>query len=126
MLTVLISGCAKHRLETYQELRDTKIQRPAYYYTEVEKKISNTESDPIVEPDQFLSEIEAKVLRYQKQWQAQLESETPMPNLFYDLSTDTMKAHRQLASSPEAARAGLLNLLRWSSLWHLDMNGVRG
>ncbi len=107
MLTVLISGCAKHRLETYQELRDTKIQRPAYYYTEVEKKISNTESDPIMEPDPFLSEIEAKVLEHQKQWQARLESETPMPNLFYDLSTDTMKAHRQLAASPEAARAQL-------------------
>ena len=43
MLTVLVSGCAKHRLETYQELRDTKIQRPAYYYTEVEKKVTNTE-----------------------------------------------------------------------------------
>ena len=107
MLTVLVSGCAKHRLETYQELRDTKIQRPAYYYTEVEKKGSNTESDPIMEPDPFLSEIEAKVLKYQKQWQAQLESETPMPNLFYDLSTDTMKAHRQLAASPEAARVRL-------------------
>lgn len=107
VLTVLISGCAKQQLETYQELRDTKIQRPTYYYTEVEKKISNTENDPIVEPDQFLSEIEAKVLEYQKQWQAQLESETPMPNLFYDLSTDTMKAHRQLAASPEAARARL-------------------
>ena len=107
ILTVLVSGCANHRLETYQELRDTKIQQPAYYYTEIEKKISNTESDPIVEPDQFLSEIEAKVLKYQKQWQAQLESETPMPNLFYDLSTDTMKTYRELAASPEAARARL-------------------
>ena len=107
MLTVLVSGCANHRLETYQELRGTKIQQSAYYYTEVEKKVSNTESDPIVESDQFLSEIEAKVLKYQKQWEAQLESETPMPNLFYDLSTDTMKAYRQLAASPEAARARL-------------------
>ena len=106
MLTVLISGCANHRLKTYQELRDTKIPQSAYYHTEVEKK-SNTESEPIVESDQFLSEIETKVLKYQKQWQAQLESETPMPNLFYDLSTDTMKAHRQLAASPEAARARL-------------------
>ena len=107
MLTVLIGGCANHRLETYQELRSTEIQPPAYYYTEVEKKITNTESEPIIEPDSFLSEIEAKVLKYQKQWQAQLESETPMPNLFYDLSTDTMKAHRQLAASPEAARVRL-------------------
>ena len=107
ILVVLISGCASHRLETYQELRDTKIQQPAYYHTEVEKKVSNTESDPIVEPDQFLSEIEAKVLKYQKQWQAQLESETPTPNLFYDLSTDTMKTYRELAASPEAARARL-------------------
>ena len=107
MLAVLISGCAKHRLETYQELRSIQVQPPAYYYTEVEKKITNTESEPVVEPDPFLSEIEAKVLKYQKQWQAQLESETPMPNLFYDLSTDTMKAHRQLAASPEAARTRL-------------------
>lgn len=104
ILTVLISGCASHRLETYQALRDPEIQQPAYYYTEVEKKIANTKSDPNVESDQFLSEVETKVLKYQKQWKAQLESETPMPHLFYDLSTDTMKAHRQLAASPEAAR----------------------
>ena len=107
MLTVLVAGCANHRLETYQELRSTEVQPPAYYYTEVEKKITNTESNLIVEPDQYLNEIEAKVLEYQKQWQTQLESETPMPNLFYDLSTDTMKAHRQLAASPEEARAQL-------------------
>ena len=107
MLTVLVSGCANHRLETYQELRSTEVQPPAYYYTEIEKKISNTESELTVEPGQYLSEVETKVLKYQKQWQAQLESETPMPNLFYDLSTDTMKAHRQLAASPEAARARL-------------------
>ena len=107
MLTVLVGGCANHRLETYQELRSTEVQPPAYYYTEVEKKITNTESNLIVEPDQYLNEIEAKVLEYQKQWQTQLESETPMPNLFYDLSTDTMKAYRQLAASPEEARAQL-------------------
>ena len=107
MVAVLLSGCASRRLETYQELRDTKIQKPAYYHTEIEKNIPETESDPIVEPDQFLSEIEAKVLKYQKQWQAQLESETPMPNLFYDLSTDTMKTYRQLTASPETAKARL-------------------
>ena len=104
MLTVLVAGCASHRLETYQALRDTEIQQPAYYYTEVEKEIANTESDSNVASDRFLSDVEAKVLKYQKQWKAQLESQTPMPNLFYDLSTDTMKAHRQLAASPEAAR----------------------
>ena len=107
ILTVLVNGCAGHQLETYRELRDTEIRRPAYYDTEVEKKIANTESEPTVEPDPFLSEIEAKVLKYQKQWQAQLESETPMPNLFYDFSTDSMKAYRQLAASPEAARTQL-------------------
>ncbi len=105
--TVLVSGCAKHQLETYQELRSTELEQPAYYYAEVEKKIVAAESEPIVAPDPFLSEIEAKVLSYQKQWQAQLESETPMPNLFYDLSTDTMKAYRQLATSPEATEARL-------------------
>ena len=104
ILTVLVAGCASHRLETYQALRDTEIQQPAYYYTEVEKEIANTESDSNVESDRFLSDVEAKVLKYQKQWKAQLESQTPMPNLFYDLSTDIMKAHRQLATSPEAAR----------------------
>ena len=107
MITVLVGGCANHRLETYQKLRNTEVQPPAYYYAEVEKKITNTESEPIVEPDPFLSEVEAKVLKYQKQWQAQLESETPVPNLFYDLSTDTMKAYRELAASPEDAKARL-------------------
>ena len=107
ILTVLVGGCTSHRLETYQELRSTEVQPPAYYYIEVQKKSANTENEPSVEPDPFLSEIEAKVLKYQKQWQAQLESETPTPNLFYNLSTDTMKAHRQLAASPEAARARL-------------------
>ncbi|MCE2412929.1 TolC family protein [Candidatus Poribacteria bacterium] len=107
MLTVLVGGCASHRLETYQELRSTEIQQPAYYYTEVEKKVPETEIDPIVASDQFLSEIEAKVLKYQKQWKAQLESETPMPHLFYDLSTDSMKAHRELAASPEKSKARL-------------------
>ena len=107
MLTVLVGGCASHRLETYQELRGAEIQQPAYYYTEVEKKSTHTENESIAEPDQFLSEVESKVLKYQKQWQAQLESETPMPNLFYDLSTDSMKAYRQLAASPEAAKAQL-------------------
>ena len=107
VLTVLVGGCASQRLETYQELRSTEIQRPAYYYTEVETEVSDTESESTVETDPFLSEIEAKVLKYQKQWQAQLESETPVPNLFYDFSTDTMKAHRRLAASPEAARTQL-------------------
>ena len=107
MLTVLVGGCASRRLETYQELRGAEIQQPAYYYTEVEKKSTHTENESIAEPDQFLSEVESKVLKYQKQWQAQLESETPMPNLFYDLSTDSMKAYRQLAASPEAAKAQL-------------------
>ncbi len=105
--TVLVSGCANHRLETYQELRSTEIKQPAYYHTEVEKQISDAERDPIVEYDQFLGDVEAKVLKYKEQWQAQLESETPLPRLFYDLSTDTMKAYRQLAASPEAARSRL-------------------
>ena len=107
ILTILVGGCANRRLETYQELRSTEVQPPAYYYTEVEKKSTNTENEPTVEPDPFLSEIEEKVLKYQKQWQAQLESETPIPNLFYDLLTDTMKGYRQLAASPEEAKTQL-------------------
>ena len=107
IFAILVSGCANNQLETYQELHGTALEQPAYYYTEVENKIADAESEPTVEPDPFLSEIEAKVLKYQKQWQAQLESETPMPNLFYDLSTDAMKAYRQLAASREAARTRL-------------------
>ena len=107
MLTILVGGCANHRLETYQELRSSEIQQPSYYYTEVEKKRADTENGPIVEPDQFLSEIETKVLEYKKEWQARLESETPIPNLFYDLSTDSVEAYRQLAASREAAEARL-------------------
>ena len=107
ILTVLVGGCANRRLETYQELRSTEVQPPAYYYTEIEKKIASTKSEPIVKPDPFLSEIEEKVLKYQKQWQAQLESETPISNLFYDLSTDTVKTYRQLAASPEEAETRL-------------------
>ena len=104
MFTVLVGGCANHQLETYQELRDTDLQQPAYYHTEVEKQVANTESEPLVEPDEFLSEIETKVLKYRQQWQTQLESEIPVPDLFYDLSTDTVKAYRQLAASPEEAK----------------------
>ena len=107
MLTALVSGCASHRLETYQELRSTEVELPAYYYTEIEKKIANTDSAATVEPDSYLSEIEENVLKYQKQWQAQLESETPIPNPFYDLSTDTMEAYRQVAASPEEAKTRL-------------------
>ena len=51
MLTVWVGGCASHRLETYQELRGTELQQPAYYHTEIEKKIASTESEPIVESD---------------------------------------------------------------------------
>ena len=104
VLTVLVGGCANHQLETYQELRDTGLQQPAYYHTEVEEQVANTESEPLVEPDEFLSEIETKVLKYRQQWQTQLESEMPVPDLFYDLSTDTVKAYRQLAASPEEAK----------------------
>ena len=107
IIAVLVGGCANRRLETYQKLRSTEVQPPPYYYTEVAKKISNTENEPTVEPDPFLSEIEEKVLKYQKQWQAQLESETPIPDLFYDLSTGTMKAYRQVAASPEEAKTQL-------------------
>ena len=130
-LTVLVAGCANRQRETYQELRSTELQPPVYYYTEVEKKVPNTESEPDVESDRFLSEIEAKMVRYQKQWQAQLESETPMPNLFYDLSTDTMNAYRELAASPEVARTRLAEPIALELLvalgyeWHPGLKSAR-
>ena len=131
LLTVLVAGCASHRLETYQALRGAEIQQPAYYYTEVEKKVADTESEQAVEPDPFLSEVETKVLKYQKQWQAQLESEAPTPNLFYDLSTDTMKAYRELAALPEVARVRLAEpialelLVAFGYEWNPGLKSVR-
>ncbi|MDE0556137.1 MAG: TolC family protein [Candidatus Poribacteria bacterium] len=130
-LAVLVSGCASRQLETYQELRGTALEQSAYYYTEVERKITNPENEPIVEPDPFLSAVEVKVLKYQKEWQAQLESETPMPNLFYNLSTDTMKAYRQLAAVPELAEAQLVEPITLELLvalgyeWNLGLKSIR-
>ena len=131
ILTILVGGCANRQLETYQELRSTEVQPPAYYYTEVQKEIANTENKPTIKPDPFLSEIEEKILKYQKQWQVQLDSETPMPNLFYDLSTDTMKAHRQLAASPEEAKTRLTQpivlelLIALGYEWNPDLKSAR-
>ncbi|MDE0425674.1 MAG: TolC family protein [Candidatus Poribacteria bacterium] len=131
MFTILVGGCANHQLETYQELRDTALTQPVYYYTEIEEKIADAENEPIVEPDPFLSEIEAEVLKYQKEWQARLESETPMPNLFYDVSTDPVKAYRQLAASPEAAQARLAEpitlelLVAFGYEWNPGLKSIR-
>ena len=131
ILAVLVGGCASRQLETYQELRGTALEQSAYYYTEVEKKITDVESESIVEPDAFLSEIEAEILKYQKEWQAQLESETLMPNLFYDVSTDPVRAYRQLAASPEAAQARLAEpitlelLVAFGYEWNPGLKSIR-
>ena len=70
-------------------------------------------------------------MKYQKQWQARLETETPAPHLFYDLSTDTMKAHRELAASPEEARTQLAQPITLELLvalgyeWNPGLKSVR-
>lgn len=109
LLPIVLVGCASGRQETYQELltqfREAPI--PDYYHAEVAKQVEKPETDESVEMDVFLNEVEAKVLKYQKEWQAQLESETPIPEPFYDFSTPYHKAYRQLAIKADEANARL-------------------
>ena len=107
-LAILLSGCASQRQETYQALLDAEIPQSDYYQAEVEKQEMKLGINASAESDPFLSEVEAKVLKYQKQWQAQLDSEESGSTLFYDFSSPAVQAYRDLAASPEAAKARLI------------------
>ena len=107
MLIILLGGCASQRQEMYQALLDAEIPQSDYYQTEVEKQETKPGINASAESDPFLSEVEVQVLKYQKQWQAQLDSEVPGSALFYDFSSPAVQAYRDLAAAPEAAKARL-------------------
>ncbi len=105
LLFILLVACASGRETTYQDLL-TQFQNapiPEYYRTEVAKDVPKPEIDEQAEKDAFLTEVEAKVLKFQKDFQAQLENESPIPEPFY---TPT-KAHLELTTEGEQAEAKL-------------------
>lgn len=118
LLSMFLVACASGRDATYQDLL-TQFQdapSPEYYRTEVAKDNPKLEVDEQAEGDAFLTEVEAKVLKFQEAFQAQLESETPIPEPFYDFSVPEMKTYRELTTETEKAEARLaetvnLNLL---------------
>ena len=108
-LSMFLVACASGREATYQDLL-TQFQdapSPEYYRAEVRKEIPMPEIDEQAEKDAFLTEVEAKVLKFQREFQAQLESETPIPEPFYDFSVPEMKAYRELTAEAEKAEARL-------------------
>ena len=109
LLFMFLVACASKRETTYQDLM-TQFQdtpTPEYYRTEIAKGVPKPEIEEQAEKDAFLTEVEAKVLKLQKKFQAQLESETPIPEPFYDFSTPQMKAYRKLTTEAEQAEARL-------------------
>ena len=110
LLSILLLACANRRQVTYQELltQFKDVPTPEYYRTEVEKEVSNPKIDEQPEKDAFLTEVEAKVQKFQKEFQAQLESEMPIPEPFYDFSMPQMKAYFELATKAEKAEVRLM------------------
>lgn len=109
LLSVFLVACASGRKATYQDLL-TQFQdapTPEYYRAEIAKDIPKLEVDEQAEKDAFLTEVEAKVLKVQREFQAQLESETPIPEPFYDFSVPQMKTYRELTTEAEKAEAQL-------------------
>ena len=135
-LSILLLACANGRQATYQALL-TEYQNapmPEYYRTEVTKGVSKPEIDEQVEKvekEAFLAEVEAKVLKFQKEFQAQLESETPLPEPFYDFSGPQMKAYLELVTKGEQAEARLTEtvnielLLAFGYAWSPGIKAAR-
>lgn len=132
-LPILLLACANGRQETYQALL-TEYQNastPEYYRDEVTKSISKPEIFEQVEKEAFLTEVEAKVLRFQKEFQAQLESETPLSAPFFDFSGSQMKAYLELAPKKEQAETRLAEpinlelLLAFGYVWNPGIKASR-
>ena len=130
---ILLLACTNGRQATYQVLL-TEYQNaptPEYYRTEVTKGVSKPEIDEQVEKEDFLAEVEAKVLKFQKEFQAQLESETPLPEPFYDFSGPQMKEYLELATKGEQAEARLTEtvnlelLLVFGYAWNPGIKAAR-
>ena len=129
-LLPLLLACASGRQETYQALVTTfaEAPQPQYYRTEVAKSAPQPQEE---RTDAFLDEVEATVLKFQKEYQAQLESETPVPSPFYDFSTPQMKAHLELAARTEEAEGQLAEtpdlemLLAFGYAWNPGLKAAR-
>lgn len=106
-VSVLLVACASGRKTTHQDLL-TQFQNaplPEYYRTQVAQAAPKPEIDKQAETDAFLTQVEAKVLKFQKEFQAQLESESPIPEPFYtpptallELITEREQAEARLAT----------------------------
>ena len=132
-LPILLLACANGRQATYQALL-TEYQNastPDYYRAEVTKSVAKPTIDAQVEKEAFLTEVEAKVLKFQKEFQAQLESETPLPAPFYDFSGPQTKAYLELATNREKAETILAEpinlelLLAIGYVWNPDIKASR-
>ena len=132
-LPILLLACANGRQATYQALL-TEYQNastPDYYRAEVTKSVAKPIIDAQVEKEAFLTEVEAKVLKFQKEFQAQLESETPLPAPFYDFSGPQTKAYLELATNREKAETILAEpinlelLLAIGYVWNPDIKASR-
>ena len=132
-LPILLLACANGRQATYQALLTEyrNAPTPEYYRTEVAKDASKPKIDEQMEKEAFLVEVEAKVLKFQKEFQAQLESEPPLPATFYDFSPPQMKAYLELAAKGEQAEARLAEpinlelLLAFGYVWNPGIKASR-
>ncbi len=109
LLSIFLFSCASGREATYQDLltQFEDAPTPKYYRTEIAMDKPKADTDEHPEEDAFLTEVGAKVLKFQREFQAQLESETPIPEPYYDFSVPQMKAYRELATEAGKAEARL-------------------
>lgn len=109
LLSIFLISCASGREATYQDLLTQFEDAPApeYYRNEIAMDTPKPDTDEHPEEDAFLTEVEAKVLKFQREFQAQLEGETPIPDPFYDFSVPQMKAYREFATEAGKAEARL-------------------
>ena len=131
LLSILLLACANGRQTIYQE-QLTQFQEaptPQYYRTEVAKEVTASKIDKQVDKDAFLTEVEAKVLKFQKEFQAQLENEMPIPEPFYDFSIP--KIYLELATKVDQAEARLAEtvnldlLLAFGYAWNPGIKAAR-
>ena len=131
IIPVLLAACASGRQEIYQDLMTEfqEAQQPEYYLTEIAKTVPQPEVGKVSQSDNFLSEVEAKVLKFKKEWEAQLTSDTLIPEPFYDFSTPQMQEYRQLPFSVANARlaeaASLEMLLALAYEWNPGLSAAR-
>ena len=106
-LSMFLVACASGREAAYQDLLTQFQEAPApeYYRVEIAKDVPKPKEQ--AEKGDFLTEAEAKVLKFQSEFQALLESETPIPEPFYDFSVPQMKSYQELATEIEKAEAQL-------------------